>query len=76
MLLDGYGNAYGMLRQRVTKEQIGDVNCTSMKPLLSLTGKQHYVKWNVPSEACCLEVSRAGPASSSSRSGRRQPGQR
>ncbi|GAA2844587.1 hypothetical protein [Nonomuraea rubra] len=56
MPLDGYGNADGMLRRRVTKEQIGDVNCTNMKPLLSPPGKQHHVKWNVPSEAHCLEA--------------------
>ncbi|MGP3928977.1 hypothetical protein [Nonomuraea sp. KM88] len=54
--LDGYGNNEGMLKQRVTREQIGDVNCKNMKPLLSLDGKQHYVKWTIQPEAYCLEA--------------------
>ncbi|MBF8194370.1 hypothetical protein ITP53_53690 [Nonomuraea sp. K274] len=56
VLLDGYGNNEGMLKQRVTKETIGDVNCQNKKPILSLTGKQHYVKWDTPAEAYCLEA--------------------
>ncbi|MEV0614194.1 hypothetical protein AB0I81_12790 [Nonomuraea sp. NPDC050404] len=56
VLLDGYGNADGMLKQRVTREQVGDVNCKNMKPLLSLSGKQHYVKWDIQPEAYCLEA--------------------
>ncbi|MEW2357677.1 hypothetical protein [Spirillospora sp. NPDC029432] len=56
VLLDGYGNDEGLLKQRVTKEQIGDVNCQNAKPIPSLDGKQHYVKWDVQAEPYCLEA--------------------
>jgi len=57
VLLDGFGNSEGLLKQTVTLEMIGDVNCQNMVPLLPLTlGKQHYVKWNIPAEGYCLEA--------------------
>ncbi|WP_221568978.1 hypothetical protein [Alkalihalobacillus sp. TS-13] len=57
ILLDGYGNDKGLLKQRVTYEQIGNVMCQNMQPLSKVEGgKQHYVKWDIPSEAYCLEA--------------------
>ncbi|MBD2872707.1 hypothetical protein [Paenibacillus arenilitoris] len=57
ILLDGFGNNSGFLKQRVTREQIGDVACRNMKPLPKVEGgKQHYVKWNIQSEPYCLEA--------------------
>lgn len=55
VLLDGYGNDQGLLKQRVDEEWIGDVNCKNLKPLPKVDGgKQHYVKWNIPAEPYCL----------------------
>lgn len=56
VLLDGYGNSSGLAKQRVTKEQIGDVNCQNMRPIPSEGGRQHYVKWNIQPTAYCLEA--------------------
>ncbi|ALC80598.1 MULTISPECIES: hypothetical protein [Bacillus] len=57
ILLDGFGSNTSFLKQRVTKEQIGDVSCRNMKPLQKVEGgKQHYVKWDIQSEPFCLEA--------------------
>jgi hypothetical protein len=40
--------------QHVTKEWIGDGNCANMRPLPSSNGRQHYVKWTIPTTAYCL----------------------
>ncbi|MGG3643571.1 hypothetical protein [Bacillus gobiensis] len=57
ILLDGFGSNTSFLKQRVTKEQIGDVSCRNMKPFQMVEGgKQHYVKWDIQSEPFCLEA--------------------
>ena len=57
VLLDGYSDGTGLPTrnaQRVTSESIGDANCNGMTPIPSDSGRQHYVKWNIPSTGYCL----------------------
>lgn len=56
VLLNGYGDSTQFLPLHVTQEKIGDVNCQNMTPLPDIGGKQHYVQWNIPSSAYCLEA--------------------
>lgn len=57
VLLDGYGDNSGLFLPLVmTLETIGDINCQNMTALPSAAGKQHYVKWEIPSPAYCLEA--------------------
>lgn len=56
LLLDGWSDNGTYYRQRVTSESIGDVDCQNMRPIPSDGGRQHYVKWNVPAGAYCLEA--------------------
>ncbi|KAA9158074.1 hypothetical protein FPZ12_023495 [Amycolatopsis acidicola] len=56
LYLDGYENqstgTYNV--QRVTSEQIGDVNCAGLTDLPGHGGQQHYVRWTVPAQGYCL----------------------
>lgn len=57
LLLEGYGDDTGLFApQIVTSEQAGDVNCQNMAPLPGAGGKQHYVQWDIPNTAYCLEA--------------------
>lgn len=59
ILLDGYNDGAGRPLtqiQRVTSETIGSATCTGMQPIPSAGGKQHYVKWNIPSTGYCLDA--------------------
>jgi hypothetical protein len=42
--------------QRVSAEYIGDVNCQNLQPLPSNGGRQHYVRWTIPSTGYCLKA--------------------
>lgn len=57
--LVGYSNGQGKpptQLQKVTSEFIGDGNCSNMKPIPSLDGRQHYVKWRIPPSAYCVDA--------------------
>jgi hypothetical protein len=56
--LEGYGDRTTgeFLRQVVTSESIGDVNCQTMTSLPYVGGRQHYTKWTVGSTAYCLDA--------------------
>ncbi|GAA3597003.1 hypothetical protein GCM10022235_80660 [Kribbella ginsengisoli] len=59
VLLDGYNDGAGRPLtqiQRVTSEKIGAANCTGMQPLPSASGRQHYVKWTIPTTGYCLDA--------------------
>lgn len=58
VLLDGYGwRDHGTYHvQRVNRELIGDGFCRNMTPLPSDGGRQHYVQWNIPPQAYCLQA--------------------
>lgn len=59
VLLDGYNDGAGRPLtqvQRVTLEKIGSPDCTEMQPIPSADGKQHYVKWTVPTTGYCLDA--------------------
>jgi hypothetical protein len=58
VLLDGYGRRdHGTYHaQRVNRELIGDGSCQNMTPLPSDGGRQHYVQWNIPPRAYCLQA--------------------
>ncbi len=56
LLLDGWSGNGTDYRQRVTSESQGNASCSSMHPLRSDSGRQHYVQWNIPTTAYCLEA--------------------
>lgn len=59
VLLDGYSDGAGRPLtqiQRVTSEKIGDANCANLQPLPSSQGRQHYVKWTIPTTGYCLDA--------------------
>ncbi|TDW60828.1 hypothetical protein [Kribbella pratensis] len=59
VLLDGYSDGAGRPLtqvQRVTSETIGDANCNNMQPLPSNGGRQHYVRWTIPTTGYCLDA--------------------
>lgn len=59
VLLDGYNDSAGRPLtqiQRVTTETIGDANCTNQQPIPSAAGRQHYVKWTIPTAGYCLDA--------------------
>ncbi|WP_133798030.1 hypothetical protein [Kribbella caucasensis] len=59
VLLDGYTDGAGRpltQLQRVTSEKLGAANCTGMQPLPSAGGRQHYVRWTIPSTGYCLDA--------------------
>ncbi|ONI68191.1 hypothetical protein BWI15_34725 [Kribbella sp. ALI-6-A] len=59
VLLDGFNDGAGRPLtqvQRVTSEKIGDATCAGMQPLPSTGGRQHYVKWTIPSAGYCLDA--------------------
>jgi hypothetical protein len=60
VLLDGYNDGAGRPLtqvQRVISEKLGDATCAGMQPLPSAAGRQHYVKWTIPSAGYCLDAS-------------------
>lgn len=46
--LDGWWDNGTYYTLRVSRERIGDSSCANLKDLTSWGGKQHYVKWTVP----------------------------
>ncbi|MFI5691040.1 hypothetical protein ACIA58_04330 [Kribbella sp. NPDC051586] len=59
VLLDGYNDGAGRPLtqiQRVTTETIGDANCGNMQPIPTDGGRQHYVKWAIPTTGYCLDA--------------------
>ena len=57
VLVDGYSDGTGLPTrnvQRVTQESIGDAACQDMRPIPDDGGRQHYAKWDVPTEGYCL----------------------
>lgn len=56
LLLDGWSGNGTYYRQRVTEEKLGDAHCSHMKSVSSDGHRQHYVKWNVPEGAYCLDA--------------------
>ncbi|AHI01527.1 hypothetical protein [Kutzneria albida] len=57
VLLDGYDAPdNGFNPQRVTSESVGDANCANLSPIPSNGGRQHYVRWTIPSTAYCLQA--------------------
>ncbi|GLY89612.1 hypothetical protein [Actinoallomurus iriomotensis] len=58
--LEGYSGGQGKpvtQVQRVTSEKIGDAGCGNMTDLPSDGGRQHYVRWTIPSAGYCLDAS-------------------
>lgn len=53
LLLDGWWDNGTYYTLRVTNERIGDGNCANMRTFSS-SGRQHYVKWNLPTSKYCL----------------------
>jgi hypothetical protein len=56
VLLDGWSGNGTDYTLRVTREEIGDVNCANMQALPSDGGRQHYVQWTIPTRAYCLKA--------------------
>lgn len=57
LLLDGWGKrGHTYYEQRVTSEELGNADCTDMKPVASDGGRQHYVRWNTPASGYCLDA--------------------
>lgn len=55
VLLDGWSDNGTFYRQRVDRELIGDgPQCANQRPLPDSGGRQHYVRWNIPSRPYCL----------------------
>jgi hypothetical protein len=57
--LDGYSAGQGKPVtevQRVTSEKIGDAACNNMVALPSDQGRQHYVRWTIPTTGYCLDA--------------------
>ena len=52
-MLDGWRDNGTYYSVRITKEQIGDATCENLRTLAT-SGRQHYVKWNIPGQAFCL----------------------
>ncbi|WP_219471642.1 hypothetical protein [Nonomuraea rhizosphaerae] len=55
VMLDGWRDNGTYYRLRVTKEQIGDAKCGNLRTIAT-SGPQHYVKWDIPSQAYCLKA--------------------
>lgn len=55
VMLDGWRDNGTYYRVRVTKEQIGDAKCDDLRTLAT-SGRQHYVKWDIPGQAYCLKA--------------------
>jgi hypothetical protein len=55
VMLDGWRDNGTYYRLRVTKEQIGDAKCGNLRTLAT-SGRQHYVKWDIPGQAYCLKA--------------------
>jgi hypothetical protein len=55
LMLDGWRSNGTYYRVRVTKEQIGDAKCGNLSTFAT-SGQQHYVKWDIPSQAYCLKA--------------------
>lgn len=53
VLLDGWWDNGTYYTLRVTSEKIGDANCENLKTFAS-SGRQHYVKWTLPTYKYCL----------------------
>jgi len=56
LFLDGWSDNDTYYTQRVTEESVGDANCNNMHSIPSDGGRQHYVKWYVPTEGYCLDA--------------------
>ena len=59
VLLDGWSGNGTYYTVRVTQEQVGDAKCANLQPLPSdpsSGGRQHYVRWTVPTQAYCLKA--------------------
>ncbi|MFE0155773.1 STAS domain-containing protein [Nonomuraea sp. NPDC059007] len=55
VMLDGWADNGTYYKLRITKEQIGDGRCQNLQTLAT-TGRQHYVKWDIPSQPYCLKA--------------------
>ncbi|MEU7747273.1 hypothetical protein [Nonomuraea sp. NPDC049158] len=55
VMLDGWRDNGTYYRVRITKEQIGDAKCDDLRTLAT-SGRQHYVKWDIPGQAYCLKA--------------------
>src|SRR5690606_33736370 len=55
VVLDGWSDNGTYYKLRVSKEQIGDGDCSNMRTF-STSGPQHYVKWTIPKTAYCLKA--------------------
>ncbi|MEO3798045.1 hypothetical protein ABGB14_48290 [Nonomuraea sp. B10E15] len=56
LMLDGWRDNGTSYTVRVTKEQIGDAKCTNLRTFAT-SGRQHYVKWGIPSTGYCVSFS-------------------
>jgi len=56
VLLDGWADNGTYYRLRVTAEYLGDRYCQGMTPVPTDGGRQHYVRWAVPSTGYCLDA--------------------
>lgn len=56
VMIDGWTGNGTYYTERVTKELIGDANCANLQPIPSNGGRQHYVKWTIPSSGYCLKA--------------------
>ena len=56
VVLDGWRSFGKYYVQRVNRELIGDTSCRNMTPLPSDDARQHYVQWNIPAQAYCLQA--------------------
>ncbi|TDE47868.1 hypothetical protein E1295_22270 [Nonomuraea mesophila] len=55
LMLDGWRDNGTYYTVRVTKEQIGDAKCKNLRTFAT-SGRQHYVKWDIPSTGYCLKA--------------------
>ncbi|WP_199565408.1 hypothetical protein [Spongiactinospora rosea] len=55
VMLDGWRDNGTYYTVRVTKEQIGDAGCGNLRTIAT-SGRQHYVKWDIPGQAYCLKA--------------------
>lgn len=53
VLLDGWWDNGTYYTLRVTSEKIGDANCGNLRTFAT-SGRQHYVKWYLPTSKYCL----------------------
>lgn len=56
LMLEGWHDNGTFYRLDLTTERIGDAQCDDMRDLPVDGGGQHYVQWQIPDEAYCLEA--------------------